>query len=331
MTFDLVPVVGADERAGLRRVVDADPQPDPVGAPADLGDEAVVDRVLDDRPAAGRADLAGVDEGRGQRVVDGRLEVGVGEDDVRALAAELEGDPLDVDRRAAEQRPAGVEPAGQRDEVDVGAVGQRLPDARPGPRTRLTTPPGSPGLLEQPGQVDRAQRRVVGRLHHRRVAGGQRRGDLPAHLEERVVPRPDQRAHADRFVDDPAQRVRVVRVDQAPGLLVGQVGVVAEDPGDVAHVPAALAHRLAGVQRLEPGHLLEVAVDERRDPVEQRRSVPGRRARPVGRVEGAPSRGDRRLDLVVRRDVDLADDAGVGRVDDRARGPVGRRRPTDRR
>ena len=59
-----------------------------------LVDELVVDRLLDQQPGAGRADLAGVQEHRGQGEVEGRLEVGVGEDDVGVLAAELEGDLL---------------------------------------------------------------------------------------------------------------------------------------------------------------------------------------------------------------------------------------------
>ena len=130
-------------------------EPDPVRAPADLVDEPVVDRVLDDRAAAGRADLAGVGEGRGQGVVHRRLEVGVGEHDVRALAAHLEGDLLEVDRGAAQERATGLQPAGQRDEVDVGAVGQGLPDPVAGPEHEVDDARRDPGLLEQAGQVDR--------------------------------------------------------------------------------------------------------------------------------------------------------------------------------
>ena len=62
-------------------------------------DELVVDRLLDDQPGAGRADLAGVQEDRGQREVEGDLEVGVGEHDVGVLAAELERDLLHRRRR----------------------------------------------------------------------------------------------------------------------------------------------------------------------------------------------------------------------------------------
>jgi len=61
-------VGGGDERAGFGGVVAAMAEPDLVRPPADLFDEPVVDRVLDDRPAAGRADLAGVGE-RGRQGV----------------------------------------------------------------------------------------------------------------------------------------------------------------------------------------------------------------------------------------------------------------------
>ena len=63
------------------------------------------------------------------------------------------------------------------------------------------------------------------------------------------------------------------------------------------------------------------------DPVEQGRPVAGRRAGPVGLVEGATCRRDGRLDLGVGRDVHLGDDRGVGRVEDRAAGAVRGRDP----
>ena len=104
---------GRDQRAGLGRWIRAGTQPDQLRATADLGHEPVVDLVLDDLAATGRAHLAGMDEGGSQRVVDDRLEIGVGEDDLGALAAELEGDSLDVPRGTAKKRASGVETAGQ--------------------------------------------------------------------------------------------------------------------------------------------------------------------------------------------------------------------------
>jgi hypothetical protein len=61
---------------------------------ASSGHELVVDRLVHDQPGAGRADLAGVQEDGGQRGVEGGVQIGVGEDDVRVLAAQLERHPL---------------------------------------------------------------------------------------------------------------------------------------------------------------------------------------------------------------------------------------------
>ena len=47
--------------------------------------ELVMNLFLQQQPRTGGADLAGVEEGGVQRVVDGGVEVGVGADDVRVL------------------------------------------------------------------------------------------------------------------------------------------------------------------------------------------------------------------------------------------------------
>ena len=60
------------------------------------GEEAVVDRTLDQDARAGAAILPGVVEDPGGGTGGGQLEIGVGEDDVGALAAQLERDPLDL-------------------------------------------------------------------------------------------------------------------------------------------------------------------------------------------------------------------------------------------
>ena len=150
VALDLGAVLGGDEGAGFGGVVVAVAEADPLRAAPDLLDEPVVDLVLDDRPAAGAADLAGVGEGRGQRVVDRGLEVGVGEDDVRALAAELEGDALDVDGRAGEEGTAGVDATGQRDQVDVRGVGERLADATTRAQDEVDDTARRAGFLQEP-------------------------------------------------------------------------------------------------------------------------------------------------------------------------------------
>ncbi len=65
-------------------------------------DEFVVDLLLDEQPAAGRAALAAVEVDGVERSVDGGIQIGVGEDDVGALAAQLERRAL----RACRRRPS---------------------------------------------------------------------------------------------------------------------------------------------------------------------------------------------------------------------------------
>ena len=52
---------------------------------------------------------------------------------------------------------------------------------------------------------------------------------------------------------------RVTGVYEAGGIPIRKVCVVAEDLGDVGHVPAALTHGLARIQGLGVGKLLAVA------------------------------------------------------------------------
>ncbi len=86
----------------------------------DLLDELVVNLVLDEQPAAGAAALALVEEQAEVRAFDGGVEVGVGEDDVRALAAQFQADALQVAacRRLHDDLAGGVF-AGEGDLVDV--------------------------------------------------------------------------------------------------------------------------------------------------------------------------------------------------------------------
>ena len=116
---DLVAVPGADEGAGLGLLVERPAEPDQL-RPLDEGvDERVVDRLLDDQARAGGADLAGVQEDRGEGVVEGDVDVGVREDDVGVLAAELEGDLLHRRRGRGHDRAAGLQAAGEGDQVDA--------------------------------------------------------------------------------------------------------------------------------------------------------------------------------------------------------------------
>ena len=115
-------------------------------------------------------------------------------------------------------------------------------------------------------------------------------------LEQRVVPRRDQAADADRLVHDPADHVGVAGVDDPAGVLGGDPAVVAEDRDDVGDVVLALDQPLAGVERLQPGDGVGVALEQVGDAEQQVAALAGGRARPGPVVEGAraPRRSPRR-------------------------------------
>ena len=116
-----------------------------------------------------------------------------------------------------------------------------------------------------------------------RVAGGERRRDLPGGDHEREVPGHDQADDAERLaeghVDAAGDRDRLA--EQA----LRRAGVVAEGLDDHPDLAARVADRLAGVARLEHGQLLALRL-ERVGEVAQQRG-------PVGRADGAPGREGR--------------------------------------
>jgi hypothetical protein len=138
-----------------------------------------------------------------------------------------------------------------------------------------------------------------------------------------------KRADADRLVDDPALGGRDAGVDDPARVLVGQVGVVAEDPDHVVHVGDALAEGLAGVQGLGAGDVVPVPQQQVGDRVQHRATLGGRGAGPGAAIEGGPrglhgSQGVLGVGLGHCRE-----HAAVERVDDRAGVAPGRPVPVD--
>jgi hypothetical protein len=142
--LDLGPVLGGDERAGLGRVVR--PWPSRIRPrAADLLDEPVVDRVLDDRPAAGEqtwpewvkaavsALSTAVSKSASSNTMFGLLPPISSATCLRLTAA--------PGRSAGRHRAAG-----QRDEVDVRAVGERLADPSAPTEHEVDDAAGTAGL-----------------------------------------------------------------------------------------------------------------------------------------------------------------------------------------
>ena len=150
-----------------------------------------------------------------------------------------------------------------------------------------------PGLGERVHQQDGRRRGELAGLEDEGVAGQQGRGDLPGRLQQRVVPRRDQRADADRGVDDAADGVGSAGVDHPTGVGAGDPAVVAETADDVVDVVLGLDQPLAGVQRL--GGRVDVAVpgEQVGHPQQQRAALALRGGGPVAGVERPAGGGDR--------------------------------------
>ena len=154
-----------------------------------------------------------------------------------------------------------------------------------------------PRLQREFGEPQCGQRRLLRGLEHERVAGGERRPDLPGRHDHREIPGHDGPDHADRLATDQRERVLRGRRDFAVDLVDG-LGVPADAArgGGNVHLQR-IADRLAHVQRLEQRQFRGGGLDE---PCEflQHPLARGRRlARPVAALECASRRRDRRVDV----------------------------------
>ena len=180
-------------------------------------DEFVENRTFHVNPLRAQADLPAIREHGPDGAFDRGVEIGVGKDDGRVLAAKFEGQRLHVLGCRAHDRAAGCRLAGKGDRADAGVGCHEL--AR---RTRSETV----------NHVERAVRHA-GLFHHFREQGGGRRGffgrfqdnrvarchsrrDFPGREQQRQVPRADHADHpmrvADRIVDRPGAVRRVLLV-----------------------------------------------------------------------------------------------------------------------
>ena len=193
-----------------------------------------------------------------------------------------------------------------------GSRDERLADRAPGSVDDVEDPVRDAGILGEPCEGDRRERREARGLQDYRVPGRERGDDRPHREEERVVPRGDVDGDAERLADrviEPAPRDG----DRLALDLVGKARDVLEGPDDEADVDARLAERLPHVQRFESGEHLLPLLEEAGEREE--------RLGPSGPVVRGPVR------FAERGLGDLHRVMGVGRVGDRDLGErlVGRR------
>src|SRR4051794_9917128 len=182
----------------LERVAD----PHPRRLAGDALDEAVGDLAHDVDALDTRAGLAGVGEAAPDRAGHGVVEVGVGADDHRVLAAELEHRALQLAGADLADRAPDLDRAGAEDLAGA-RPGQRVAD-----RAAAVNDPdqalGQAAVLEDVADPLAQQRRQAGRLEHDAVAGHQRDRDLAEGDRPGVVPGGDDADHADRLVGEVA-------------------------------------------------------------------------------------------------------------------------------
>ena len=173
-----------------------------------------------------------------------------------------------------------------------------LPTVSPRPTTTLRTPAGKMSATSA-RELQRRQRRLLGRLEDDGVAAGERRRELPRRHHQRVVPRRDRADDADRIAPDHRGMAGQVLARRRAMHGAHRAGEEAEAVDDRRHLVVQHADaRLAAVQRLERGERLGLAFDGVGELQQQRRALRRRRARP-GR-EGLLRGVDGRVDLLKR-------------------------------
>jgi hypothetical protein len=187
----------------------------------------VVDAFLHQDPGGSRADLARVGHDPDVRPFHGLVDVGVVKDQQGTLAASLEGYVLEVYRRRFHYRAAGGCAACKRDLVDIRVRGDRGAGGAAVAGDDVDDAGREAGFLDQRGQEEYRQRALFGSLQDHGISRRQRRAEFPRRHHQRVIPRDDLAAHADRLVEC-VHQFRGADVDGFAPDLVGPARIVPE-------------------------------------------------------------------------------------------------------
>ena len=247
-------LLGRDQRTYVR-ILPARPDGDTGGARHQALDQLVRDAGLDQQPRAGRADLPRIAEGAIRHVLDQPVQVGIGKDEKRILAAELEDDGLCRRGRRRHDLPTGLDAAREGHAAHQRMADQRLARLLAEAGDDVDDPGRQPGLHGQLRQPQRRERRLLGRLEDGGAAGGERRGERADGHAERKIPGRHMRGDAQRLHEREVDEGRPERHRRALDL-VGGAGIVVERRHRPIDIAPGLLQRLADIQRLEPGQLL---------------------------------------------------------------------------
>ena len=192
---------GTHRRRGVQRVARRHRR----GALDESARELVGDRRVQQQSGVRRAHRALVVERAEDRLVHRLIQIGVGEDEVRALAAALQPHLFGVRvRRVAQEPLAGLCRPGEGDDVDVVMTAQSLAGGRAQSGHDVQHAVGQARLDRELRQPNRRERRLLGGFEDDTVAGGQRRRDLPDRQVQWEVPRCHGTDDAERLAGDQA-------------------------------------------------------------------------------------------------------------------------------
>ncbi len=186
------------------------------------------------------------------------------------------------------------------------------PTPGPVPCTMLKHARRKSGFDRELAEQRRGARRDLRRLGDDRVAGRERRRDLPGEQIQRQVPRRDARDDAERLAQRVVERAIFHRMRFARPLRDrgGEEAQIRDRARNVERLGEL--HGLAGVARFERGECVEIALDEIGEAIEQARAFFGRRRGPGG---CCAMRGcDGGSDVVARRNRGTARKPGRSRA-----------------
>ena len=197
--------------------------------------ELVVDGLLHQDARGGSADLAHVGHDADVAPLDGLVEIGVVEDQQRRLAARLERDVLHVDGGHLHDLPARRRAAGEGDLVDIQMRRDGGAAVLAVAVQHVHHPWREAGLFDQRREVEDREWGLLGGFDDHRVAARKGWTEFPCRHRERVVPRDDLPAHAERLTESVGE-FGGGRVDDLAVDLVGVAAVVLEHARDLGDV-----------------------------------------------------------------------------------------------
>src|ERR671917_1419348 len=219
--------------------------------------ELLVDAPLHVGALVAGAHLPAIPETRVHSVLDRGVQVGVLEDYERRLPAQLERDRGNILRGRGEDLASTAHRAGHAHHLGYGVANQRVADDPPSAGDDVDYPRGHPDLLDDTGEREGRQRRVLVWLEDDGVARHDGRRHLPGEERRRIVPGDDADHHPVGHRPDEELLVRLVGGEHSAYLSALEGGVVVEEArGRIAYLAARLGYRLALLRDDEAGELL---------------------------------------------------------------------------